>query len=112
MSLLEMQQLHALALPSRCLTATLVLVSCSPPFLYLPYLTWGILFSRNYFILGLAEITVVGLGNVWSRANSKILASQIASSSPNIIAKIGRSCSEHPTAKPPPQGCALPVGPM
>lgn len=72
--------------------AALVLGSCCLPFLHFSHPAWGRSVSRTYFILGLAEITVAGLGDVCSRANSQLLASQLASSSPNAIAKLGRSC--------------------
>lgn len=106
MSLTEMQRLHGFS-PDWQVTYSCAqgLASCSPPFLRVSYLVWGKPVSRNYFILGLAEITVAGLRNVWSRANTQVLAFQLASSSPDIIAKFGRSCSKG-TAKPCGKGSA------
>lgn len=76
-------------------------------------------------MLSLADITVAGLGDAWSRANRLVLALQLATSIPNAIDKFSRSCQRYkpavntPPPNPagramlgtPPEGCDLSVGP-
>lgn len=112
--------------PARQVTCgSLVLGSCSLPFLHFFHPAWGRLVSRNLFFLCLADVTVAGLGDAWSRANRQVLAPQLTTSIPNATDKFSRGCQRYKlqmnTTPPnpagqavlgtPPEGCALPVGP-
>lgn len=82
-------------------------------------------FIETYFILSLADITVAGLEDAWSRAKRQVLALQLATSIPNAIGKFSRSYQRYelavntPPPNPagravlgtPPEGCALSAWP-